>query len=89
MTEESWNMFVLKIFDAWWANHGDTTLRIGDLASDILKLMPIVSRQYAARFLARHANRRVGNYHLESKPAADKWGRPSAQYRLVRHSADA
>jgi hypothetical protein len=82
--QQSWNAFVLKIFDAWWANHGNEALGAGDLAADVICLMPRPNRQYAARFVARHINRRVGPYRLESKPAVDKRGRPTTQYQLVQ-----
>jgi hypothetical protein len=89
---QKWDTFVLKIFDAWWANHGDAVLRTSDLAPDVLRRMFTPSRQYAARFVARYVGRRVGNYCLENTQVAEtqskshNWCRSAAKYRLTRQS---
>jgi hypothetical protein len=89
---------LVAVFDAWWEKHGDATLKAKDLDAVVVELIDPkstfkkdgslqFSRQRVARFLAAHADTRVGGYHLE-QTRDETLTRPLAYYKLNNRKAN-
>ncbi len=80
---------LVALFDAWWDKHRDGVLKASELSIEVTELMSSTrrkdggppSRQVVARFLAKHADARVGGYWLEHLPGG-KASKPIAEYKL-------
>jgi hypothetical protein len=75
---------IIEVFTAWWAKHGDRTMRVAELDPAVLQVLDPkdTSRQYQARAVSNLAGTRLAGYALERVGAVPNKHKGGAQYRL-------